>query len=194
MKSFFGKITQWLIDNHDSIEEFKDYANPILLIIAGWIPTINLLRHYNINTDFGFFAVFGQLLGYIARYNFTYLFPKMPNANVGNWWVKLVGNLILAWTFGIFMTPIAFRYFDDNTLSIAGIAVLVGMFYDLILIPLIIVAYQASAWLRKKWGANFETQETIEIKKQSIVGDGEDEGIDQSGTPVPIKLPPTPNP
>jgi len=32
------------------------------------------------------------------------------------------------------------------------------------------------------------------VKVQKIVGDGEEEGIDNTGTPVPIKLPPNPNP
>lgn len=166
MKVFFAKIGQWLVDNHDAIDDLKAIGKPLSLLLLGWLPTLNMLNDYNINPDFGFFAIFGQLLGYIARYKLPYLFPKAPNLNLGKWWIMFVGDMVFAWTFGIFMTPIAFKYFDDKTLSIAGVAVLVGMFYDLILIPLIIVAYQASAWLRKKWGSNFTIDEQLTDKQE----------------------------
>lgn len=36
----------------------------------------------------------------------------------------------------------------------------------------------------------FKKQPKAKTKVQGIIGEGEEEGIDQTGTPVPIKLPP----
>lgn len=165
MKIILSKIGHWLYANFDDLTEIRHFISIIAFSIIGWIPTANLLNNYGIIADYGFFSIFGQCLSYVARYLNPKLFPKQEEYSSSAKWLRFGSNLLMAWTFGVFMTPIAFKYFEANTVSIVAVAILVGAFYDLILRPLIRAAYEASNWLNKKWKKVFsDDNDNDEIK------------------------------
>ena len=144
MKVFFLKIAQWYFDHYDKINEYKEAFSFVTFLAIWGKPIFDLLKEYGLETDYGFFAVYGQWLIYIVKYIYPKWFPKQEQISPFVWTLRFVGNNVLAWTFGLIFTPLAVSYIAEKTLSILAIAMFVGAFYELGLKRILKYAYKLS--------------------------------------------------
>lgn len=144
MKFLFGKIGQWFIDNSDLFIDIKQLIITVSFAAAWLAPILEVFQKYGLQTDYGFFAVLGQFVIYIARYLYPDWFPKQEKIGVVTWILRFIGNNILAFVFGIFCTPMVAQYVGEQNLSIVAISACVGAFYELVLKRIIKYAYKLS--------------------------------------------------
>lgn len=144
MKILFVKLFKWFATNSDLLIDLKQLFATVVFAAAWLTPIIELFNKYGLQTDYGLFAVLGQFVIYIARYLYPDWFPKQEKIGVVTWILRFVGNNILAFTFGIFCTPIVAQYVGEQNLSIVAISACVGGFYELVLKRIIKYAYKLS--------------------------------------------------
>lgn len=133
-------------------------------------------------------SILGQTSMYFAKFRFPYYFGSHDSKKtLGTKILHYLIDCFLASLFGIlaseYVVSWIFRSNSDKQMIIS--VILVGAFYETLLKKLLKKNNEIS---------DNDLDINTNFKKQSIVGDGEEEGIDQSGTPVPVKLPPSPNP
>jgi len=169
------KISAWLINNFDTIVEIKHFISVVVFGIIGWIPTISLLSNYGLTAEYGFFSIFGQCLAYVARFLNPKLFPLEPVYSTSTKWLRFAGNVLMSWTFGVFTTPFAMKYVDEKSVSIVAVAILIGAFYELLLKPIVKIAYKLSNFIYKKWVKLFglENEPEDETKQNQTLDSGE---------------------
>jgi hypothetical protein len=151
-----------------------------------------LISYLNDNAAYYFLlavlSILGQTSMYFAKFRYPHLFGRHDKkVTIGTKILYYLIDCFLASLFGILASEYVVTWiFGGNSEKQTIISViLIGAFYETL--------------LKKLLKKNNEISEDDDLnikpkgKKQSIVGDGEEEGIDGTGTPVPIKLPPTPN-
>jgi hypothetical protein len=156
MKIFFFKVAKVFADNSDFLIDGKQLIAMTIFATAWLKPILDLFQEYGLNSDYGLFAVFGQTLIYIARYLYPKFFPTQEKIGVLTWILRFLGNNALAFTFGIFFTPLLANYMGEQNISIIGVSAFIGAFYELGLKRLIKYAYTLS---------QKETKETVENKE-----------------------------
>jgi len=144
MKLFFLKVFKTFVDNSDFIIDGKQLVAMTIFATAWLKPILDLFATYGLNSDYGLFAVFGQTLIYIARYLYPKWFPIQEKVGFITWILRFIGNNILAFTFGMFFTPMIANYIGEQTISIIGVSAFIGGFYELGLKRLIKYAYKLS--------------------------------------------------
>lgn len=150
MKILFSKIGHWILDNFDSIEDIKHAFYLVIFSIIGIAPTVDLLESYGLSIEYGIFAIFGQCIIYIARFLYPEWFPKQPEYTKSKWVLRFVSNVIMAGTFGMFLTPMVANYLGQKDLSIVAVSAGVGAFYELVLKRIIKFAYKLSSKTEEK--------------------------------------------
>lgn len=144
MKIFFIKTFKWFADNSDLIIDSKQLVALAVFTTAWLKPILDLFASYGLNSDYGLFAIFGQTLIYIARYLYPKWFPIQEKVGIVTWFLRFAGNNILAFAFGMFFTPLLANYIGEQNISIIGVSVFIGGFYELGLKRLIKYAYKLS--------------------------------------------------
>lgn len=144
MKIFFIKTFKWFADNSDLIIDSKQLVALAVFATAWLKPILDLFASYGLNSDYGLFAIFGQTLIYIARYLYPKWFPVQEKVGIVTWFLRFAGNNILAFAFGMFFTPLLANYIGEQNISIIGVSVFIGGFYELGLKRLIKYAYKLS--------------------------------------------------
>jgi hypothetical protein len=158
MKIFLFKVAKVFADNSDFLIDGKQIIAMTIFATAWLKPILDLFAEYGLNADYGLFAVFGQTFIYIARYLYPKFFPTQDNVGVITWVLRFLGNNILAFTFGIFFTPLLSNYMGEQNISIIAVSTFIGAFYELGLKRLIKYAYTLS---------QKDTKETIESKEDT---------------------------
>jgi len=138
------KIGQWFVDNSDLLIDLKQLIATTVFAATWLAPILKIFTKYGLETDYGIFAVLGQFVIYIARYLYPDWFPKQEKIGVVTWILRFIGNNILAFTFGMFYTPLVAQYVGEQNLSIVAISACVGGFYELVLKRIIKYAYKLS--------------------------------------------------
>ena len=156
MKVFLFRVEKVFADNSDFLIDGKQLIAMTIFATAWLKPILDLFQEYGLNSDYGLFAVFGQTLIYIARYLYPKFFPTQEKIGVLTWILRFLGNNVLAFTFGIFFTPLLANYMGEQNISIIGVSAFIGAFYELGLKRLIKYAYTLS---------QKETKETVENKE-----------------------------
>jgi len=126
-------------------------------------------------------AILGQTSMYFAKFRFPHYFGyHNSKITLGTKILYYLIDCFLASLFGILASEyvVTWLFATNNQKETIISVILIGAFYETLLKKL----------LKKN---NDISSEDDLPKPQSIVGDGEEEGIDQIGTPVPIKLPPS---
>jgi len=145
MKLLFAKIGHWILNNFDSIDDIKHAFYLLVFSAISVLPTLELMSSYGLSAEYGIFAVFGQCIIYIARFLYPEWFPKQPEYTKSKWLLRFVSNVIMAGTFGMFLTPMVANYIGQKDLSIVAVSAGVGAFYELVLKRIIKFAYKLSA-------------------------------------------------
>lgn len=144
MKFLFVKLFKWFATNSDLLIDLKQLIATAVFAVAWLTPILEIFEKYGLESDYGIFAVLGQFVIYIARYLYPDWFPKQEKIGVVTWILRFIGNNILAFTFGIFCTPLVAQYVGEQNLSIVAISACVGGFYELVLKRIIKYAYKLS--------------------------------------------------
>jgi hypothetical protein len=150
MKLLFAKIGHWIVENFDSIEDIKHAFYLVMFSVISIAPTLELLTSYGLSIEFGIFAIFGQCIIYIARFLYPEWFPKQPEYTKSKWILRFISNVIMAGTFGMFLTPMVANYLGQKDLSIVAVSAGVGAFYELVLKRIIKFAYKLSSKTEKE--------------------------------------------
>ena len=150
MKLLFAKIGHWIVENFDSIEDIKHAFYLVVFSVISIAPTLELLTSYGLSIEFGIFAIFGQCIIYIARFLYPEWFPKQPEYTKSKWILRFISNVIMAGTFGMFLTPMVANYLGQKDLSIVAVSAGVGAFYELVLKRIIKFAYKLSSKTEKE--------------------------------------------
>jgi len=145
MKSMLSKISHWAMNNFDTLEDVKHAFYLLIFSMFSIVPTLELMNSYGLSIEYGVFAIFGQCIIYIARFLYPEWFPKQPNYTKSKWILRFVSNVIMAGTFGMFLTPLVANYIGQKELSIVAVAAGVGAFYELVLKRIIKFAYKLSS-------------------------------------------------
>lgn len=142
------KYWETFSDYWDNLRDAKHALGLITYFILGLIPSFGFLAKYNLPYEHGFFSMVGQVLIYIARYNFpnSFLFDKVIEKPVKTETLRFFGNLILSFTFGLFLTSTCVNYFKVPELSakVVGISIMIGAFFEWILKPLLKSVFRVS--------------------------------------------------
>lgn len=132
-------------------------------------------------------SILGQTSMYFAKFRFPYYFGSHDaKVTLGTKILHYLTDCFLASLFGILASEyvVTWIFGGNSEKQIIISVILIGAFYETL--------------LKKLLKKNKEISEDDDLgikpksKNQSIVGDGDEEGIDNTGTPVPIKLPPNP--
>jgi hypothetical protein len=144
MKVFLFRVAKVFADNSDFLIDGKQLIAMTIFATAWLKPILDLFQEYGLNSDYGLFAVFAQTLIYIARYLYPKFFPTQEKNGLLTWVLRFLGNNILAFSFGIFFTPLLANYMGEQNISIIGVSAFIGAFYELGLKRLIKYAYTLS--------------------------------------------------
>ena len=145
MKAMLSKTSLWLLNNFDNLEDLKHAFYLLVFSVFSIVPTLELMNSYGLSIEYGVFAIFGQCIIYIARFLYPEWFPKQPEYTKSKWILRFISNVIMAGTFGMFLTPMVANYLGQKDLSVVAVAAGVGAFYELVLKRIIKFVYKLSA-------------------------------------------------
>lgn len=142
------KYWETFSDYWDNLRDAKHALGLITYFILGFIPSLGFLAKYNLPYEHGFFSMGGQILIYVVRYIFpnSFLLDKIIEKPIKTEVLRFFGNLILSFTFGLFLTTIFINYLkiDIYSYKVVGIAAMIGAFYEWILKPLLKSVFRLS--------------------------------------------------
>ena len=145
MKILFAKIGHWVLNNFDSLEDIKHAFYLLFFATFSIAPAMEFLNAYGLKVEYCIFAIFGQCIIYIARFLYREWFPKQLEYTKSKWILRFFSNVIMAGTFGMFLTPLVSTYLGQKDLSIVAVSAGVGAFYELVLKRIIKFAYKLSS-------------------------------------------------